>query len=537
MMNRITLQGLVPAFAVLAVTVPSVLPSALAADASAPAAAPASASTAGSTAASTAASTTAPAVTVVGSTTSGSPATRSVRLTQPPGTGPGDLLLASFTTDQAPSVTVPSGWRAVVAPQSAEGQAKLHTYYRSASSSVPEPDVWTFGLASSVKWNGGVTAYRGVDLAQPLDAAATTVAKSERGNTITAPGLTTRTPGAMLVGGVGLNSSSRTVTPPTSMTEAWESIGQQSTELAHKGIAAAGPVGGKTWRFEAGAQAVAWLAALRPAAGTPTVSTERVLAAAGDIACGTGTPSDASCDHGAVSDAILADDVDAVLALGDIQYEDGTLADFRRYFDPTWGRFKSRIRPVVGNHEYRTSNAQGYRDYFGSAVGGSGLYYSFDLGGWHVVVLNSERDLGSDGAQLRWLRADLAAHPNRCVAAAWHRPRWSTGNHGNDDRTAPFVRALYDAGAELVLSGHDHGYERFVPRDPSGARDDARGLVQIVSGAGGKNHRPVAGGSHTAVKDATSSGYSRLVLRPGSADITFRSAVGSFRDSTRIDCR
>jgi hypothetical protein len=152
------------------------------------------------------------------------------------------------------------------------------------------------------------------------------------------------------------------------------------------------------------------------------------------------------------------------------------------------------------------------------------------------VALNSERDITATGAQVRWLQADLAAHQNKCVAAYWHRPRWSSGKNGDNPDTAPFFQALYDANAELVLSGHDHAYERFYPLDPSGARDDVRGVTQIVSGLGGKNHYRVTGRATTVTKDNTSYGYSRLVLRADSTDISYVSAVGAYTDSFNLAC-
>ncbi len=269
------------------------------------------------------------------------------------------------------------------------------------------------------------------------------------------------------------------------------------------------------------------------AAGDP------VVAAAGDIACADGTAATAgSCRHRAVSDKILTDTaVGTVLVLGDTQYRSGTLADFHGSFDPTWGRLKSRTRPVPGNHEYRTSGAEGYYDYFGSRAGDPGRgYYSFDLGTWHVVALNSEKDTTATGAQVSWLKADLKAHPGRCTLAFYHRPRWSSGVHGDSAVVAPFVRALYDANADLILNGHDHDYERLHPLNPSGVRDNARGITQIVSGLGGVETRPISPRSTTAAANASSFGYARLVLREGYADVSYRAAVGTYTDSTRVTC-
>jgi len=159
------------------------------------------------------------------------------------------------------------------------------------------------------------------------------------------------------------------------------------------------------------------------------------------------------------------------------------------------------------------------------------------VGAWHFIALNSERDITSSGAQVAWLKADLAAHPNKCVGAMWHKPRWSTGaEHGNNSAMAPFVQALYNANAEVMLSGHDHDYERFYPLNPSGVRDDARGLVQIVSGLGGKSHYGVTGGATTAAKNNTTYGYTKLVLHATSASLSYVAAVGTYSDTTTIQC-
>jgi 3',5'-cyclic AMP phosphodiesterase CpdA len=240
-----------------------------------------------------------------------------------------------------------------------------------------------------------------------------------------------------------------------------------------------------------------------------------------------------------VADKIISDTaVSKVLALGDLQYQVGALSDFQNSYDKSWGPLKSKTKPIPGNHEYETAGAAGYYDYFGALAGDRTKgYYSFDVGAWHFVALNSERDITAGGAQMAWLKADLAAHPNKCVGAMFHKPRWSTGTHGDHSSMGPFVQALYNAGAELILSGHDHDYERFYPLNPSGVRDDARGIVQIVSGQGGKNHYGVTGRSTTAAKDNTSYGYARLTLHADSADVAFVPATGSYRDAAKIACR
>jgi hypothetical protein len=178
-----------------------------------------------------------------------------------------------------------------------------------------------------------------------------------------------------------------------------------------------------------------------------------------------------------------------VAALGDLAYPDGATSSFRGCFDTAWGPVAERIRPTVGNHDVRTAGAAGYFAYFGAAAGLAPRgYYSYDLGSWHVVVLNSNCEAaggcGPDSPQVRWLREDLAQADTDNVLAYWHHPRFSTGDHGDDDRTATFWEVLDGAGADVVLNGHEHDYQRFVALDPDGASTED-GIVQFVVGTGG----------------------------------------------------
>ena len=215
------------------------------------------------------------------------------------------------------------------------------------------------------------------------------------------------------------------------------------------------------------------------------------LVAAADIACQppyeTGPD---RCRH--AETARLAERLrpDAVLLAGDIQYQEATLREFRGSFHPTWGQISSPLRPVPGNHEYRTPGAAGYFDYFEWQSGWRPPpWYGFEAGSWRVLALNSNCEegrvpCGAGSEQERWLRANLRAEPHRCTLAFWHHPRYSSGFHGSDERTTPFWRALREAGAEAVVSGHDHHYERFAPQDANGQRDES-GLRQFVVGTGG----------------------------------------------------
>jgi len=175
-----------------------------------------------------------------------------------------------------------------------------------------------------------------------------------------------------------------------------------------------------------------------------------------------------------------------VMPLGDAVYSNGTTGQFADCYGPTWGRHKARTRPAIGNHDYRTEHGVPYYDYFGAAAGPRGKgWYGFDVDGWHVVVLNTETDTSPGSEQVAWLREELRAHPARCTLAAMHRPRFSSGEHGDSERVKPLFAVLYDGNVDVVLSGHDHVYERFKPQDPAGRVDPGRGVRQFVVGTGG----------------------------------------------------
>lgn len=193
--------------------------------------------------------------------------------------------------------------------------------------------------------------------------------------------------------------------------------------------------------------------------------------------------------------ASLVEETTGIVAtLGDTAYPLGSARNFGDCFDPTWGRFRDRIRPVPGNHDYGTGSADAYFSYFGEAAGSPGEgYYSYEVGSWHVVALNSVCDVVDcvdDSEQLSWLRRDLQAVRPDCLLAYWHHPRFSSGSVGSDPRMRAAWRVLLDAGAEVVISGHAHHYERFGPQDERGtARDD--GIRQFVVGTGGTDLHPV----------------------------------------------
>jgi hypothetical protein len=290
-------------------------------------------------------------------------------------------------------------------------------------------------------------------------------------------------------------------------------------------------------------------------ANTFTVRNPVVLAA-GDIACDSTSPNynaglgtSNSCHQKATSD-LLANPSDAdILALGDTQYENAAYDQFQQVFDPTWGRFKSRIHPVAGNHEYQTPAAAGYFDYFngiGNTTGPAGErgkgYYSFDVGTWHLIALNSNcPEVGGCAAgspQEQWLRADLAAHPNACTLAFWHHPLFSSGMHGNNLVMAPIWQAIYEAHADVVLTGHDHLYERYGPQSASGAPEPARGVREFVVGTGGQSHYTLQTVQpNSAIRSTDAFGVLKLTLRGNGYDWQFLPEAGqTFTDSGSAQC-
>jgi hypothetical protein len=227
-----------------------------------------------------------------------------------------------------------------------------------------------------------------------------------------------------------------------------------------------------------------------------------------------------------------------ILALGDIAYPRGSHLDFGRCYHPHWGRHLDRTMPVPGNHEYETPGAEGYFTYFGDNAGPPGLgYYRFSRPGWLIVALNSEISMAEGSPQLAWLRAELAASRTACTLAFWHRPLFSSGPNGNNPDTRPLFRALYDAGADVVLSGHDHSYERFAPQDPDGRPDQARGIRQFVVGTGGARLSPIGVSRPNSEARGSEWGVLRLTLHATTFEWEFIPiAGGAYRDSGTGQC-
>jgi hypothetical protein len=268
-------------------------------------------------------------------------------------------------------------------------------------------------------------------------------------------------------------------------------------------------------------------------------SDQIVLVGAGDIA---------NCDlpdsgAGAVATGKLIDSIPGtVFTLGDHAYPSGTADQFRDCYEPRWGKVKSRTRPAPGNHDLLTSNGKAYFDYFGEAAGPDRRgFYSYDLGKWHIVSLNSAIPADNKSKQLEWLRKDLIEHHTTCTLAYWHIPVFSSGPHGADIITSGHMldvwKVLYQFGADIIVNGHDHDYERFAPQDPDGREDRARGIREFVVGTGGAELRdfddPVA---NSELRVGGVYGVLKLTLRSNGYDWEFVPAATDVGDSGSGPC-
>jgi acid phosphatase type 7 len=292
----------------------------------------------------------------------------------------------------------------------------------------------------------------------------------------------------------------------------------------------------------------------RSAKSSPAVaviSSDPVIAAAGDIACDPNDPNFNGnrgvpnyCQEIATSNILGSiSGLSGVLALGDLQYEDAaTPAEWAASYDPSWGRFRGITHPVIGNHEYYSGSPSTYFSYWGSGAGQPNQgWYSFDIGNWHIVVLSGEcawiGGCQSGSPEENWLRADLAASSRPCTIAAWHEPRFTSGWSGPQSKYDALWRDLYARGAEIVLNAHDHVYERFAPQNPDG-QADAKGIREFIVGTGGKNHSSFPTlAANSQVRNSDTFGVLRLTLHSNSYDWKFLPEPGKvFTDSGTGTC-
>jgi 3',5'-cyclic AMP phosphodiesterase CpdA len=275
---------------------------------------------------------------------------------------------------------------------------------------------------------------------------------------------------------------------------------------------------------------------------TRQVSTQLPQADAGDAVVFVGAGDIANCDMlgGARATAALLDGIDGtVFTTGDHAYQSGSAKDFEKCYEPTWGRHKARTRPAIGNHDMVTDHGKAYFEYFGENAGPPGLgYYSYDLGNWHIISLNSAAPARNNSPQMKWLQQDLAAHPVDCTLAYWHIARFSSGAHGGDALMSDVWKTLYEAGADIVLSSHDHDYERFAPQTDKGKPDPERGIREFVVGTGGGGvYEFKSKAANSEVRDNSTYGVLKLTLKPGSYDWQFIPMAGkTFTDAGTGTC-
>jgi hypothetical protein len=268
---------------------------------------------------------------------------------------------------------------------------------------------------------------------------------------------------------------------------------------------------------------------------------DAVLVGAGDIASCRSNGDEATAKL--LADILTVNPNGTVATLGDNAYDDGTLVEYQDCYDPTWGDYYSRTMPSLGNHEYNTGDASGYFKYFETRpVAPDKGYYSYDRGPWHVVVLNSNCDkvgvggCGAGSPQEVWLRNDLANTTNKqCTLAYFHHPRFSSSGVGNNSAMGPFWKALYEAGAEVVLNGHAHNYERFAPQDSNGNADPDYGISEFIVGTGGKSLNSFGTTKENSeVRLNSAPGVIKLTLHPEGYEWEFVAVDGTV-DGKTID--
>lgn len=269
---------------------------------------------------------------------------------------------------------------------------------------------------------------------------------------------------------------------------------------------------------------------------------EFIVAAAGDISCGDRSNSDGQCQDKQTAELIDNINPDLVLALGDLQYSGASLELFNKYYDQSWGTFKEITRPALGNHEYENTGAQGYFDYFQNVAGDQGGgYYSFDLGKWHLVSLNSNcwavGGCGSNSKQYLWLQQDLEKNSTQCSLVYYHHPLFSSGQHGPNQDMRQIWELMDKSGVDVVLSGHDHLYERFSTQDSQG-RFDPNGIKQFTVGTGGRNlYRFVRIMPNSEFRDSQNFGVLKLTLKPTEYNWEFRSIQDKVLDFGAATCK
>ena len=491
---------------------------------------------------------------VASSSSGSSSARKSITLKRPAGTAAGQVMLAAIVSnDDEPRFSAPVGW-AVVRDDSIPDRLRQSVYVKVAGPA--EPSSYTWKLSEWRRVAGGVTTYAGVDTARPVDAHGA-AANPVNGTAVTAPAVATSAPDALLVHFAAVSAEGSLKAPP-GMTRRWKAASRHRKKPGDVLVGSSdgpwgipGDTGLRTATATKPGPAIGALLALRPApppppppapqppSPPPPLDGDPVLVGAGDIA-------DCRDPAGARATGDVLDGIPGtVFTLGDNVYVDGTPKEFTDCYEPAWGRHKARTAiAVAGNHDYNTPGAAGHYGYFGAAAGDPARgYFDTRLGAWHVIVLNSNcEEVGGCGAgspQEQWLRRVLAASSAQCTVALWHHPAFSSATvHRAFPTYQPFWQALYDHGADVVLSASDHVYERFGFQDPAGDADAVFGLRQFTVGTGGRSHQsfktPVP---NSEVRHGATYGVLKLTLHADSYDWRFVPEAGkTFTDSGTSAC-
>ncbi len=486
----------------------------------------------------------------VASSSSGSSSSRtSITLNRPAGTATGHVMVAQIVSnDDSPGFTAPAGWT-LVNDRSIVDALLQAVYVKVAGSSEPGSYTWT--LSDFRRVAGGITTYSGVDTTNPVNASGVLVNNTASTN-VAAPSITTTVADTRLVQLAAINAEG-TLSPPAGMAERWEATSPNSSNTrdalasaSDATQAAIGATSGRTATATRAGRSIGTLLALRPNGSPPPPPPpppppgDPVFVGAGDIA---------GCDtSGDEATAALLDDIGGtVYTTGDNVYENATLADYNNCYGPTWGQFKDQTVPVAGNHEYLTANASGYFTYFGAAAGDPAKgYYDTTIGdagsAWHVIVLNSNCSAiggcGVGSPQETWLRSVLASSTAPCTVALWHHPRFSSQGTNGDATYQPFWQALYDFGADVILNGHQHVYERFAPQTPTGVPNATSGIRQFTVGSGGRSHGGASNVRATSERlNNDTFGVLKLTLHANSYDWQFVPEAGkTFTDSGTTAC-
>jgi hypothetical protein len=458
-------------------------------------------------------------------------------------------FIAGHGNGQQITITAPGYAAQPQQTSKASTVASVEAGYQVLGSASAQNFTGSFG--ASMYWAAGIAVFKSAT-APPPPSNDFSMTASPSALSVTAGNAATSTIGTALTSGSAQNVTFSATGAPTGTTVAFSpasvTVGQSTTMTVT--TSSSTPAGTPTLTVTGTGNSATHTV---PVTLTVNVATtgDPVIAAAGDIACGPSDPNynggngtAAKCRQKYTSNLLVGAGLTNVLTLGDNLQSDDTLSGFRTAFDPTWGRVKSIMHPEVGNHEYGVSGAAGYYSYFGAGAGDpSKGYYSYNIGTWHIIEINSNctkisGGCGTGSPEETWVKSDLAANPSACTLAVFHHPRYSSGYGGDNTSMAPIFQDLYVANADVVLSGHSHDYERFAPQDNAGNLDLARGITQFVVGTGGAFFTGFGTiQPNSQVHQNSTFGVLELTLHPTSYDWRFVPEAGkTWTDSGTRSC-